>query len=171
MQYDFEASVGYWVMISSLAFRRALNEELAPHGLTYRQSQVLGWLALEGELSQTDLAAKMEIEAPTLTGLIDRMETAGWVTRCCCDHDRRKKIIKATTMAEPIWEQIAACARKVRREATAGLSQEQIDQLIASLRLVHGNLLQRGGSPADPLRSCLLAPPSLPTQAPEPPNS
>lgn len=152
MQYDFEASVGYWVTISSLAFRRALNEELAPHGLTYRQSQVLGWLALVGELSQTDLAARMEIEAPTLTGLIDRMEAAGWVTRCCCDHDRRKKMIKATAMAEPVWERIAACARKVRQEAVAGLTQEQVDQLLATLKIVHGNLAQRGCHTAENLK-------------------
>ena len=44
IEHDFEASVGYWVTVSALAFRKSLNEELAPHGVTYRQSQVLGWL-------------------------------------------------------------------------------------------------------------------------------
>ncbi|MCA8999190.1 MAG: MarR family transcriptional regulator, partial [Planctomycetaceae bacterium] len=143
MQYDFEASVGYWVTILALSFRRCLNEELAPHGITFRQSQVLGWLVLEGELSQVDLASRMEVEAPTLTGLIDRMEAAGLVTRTCCESDRRKKMIRPTKGAEPIWEQIASCARDVRQEATAGLSPNQVEELLSLLKVVHDNLSQR----------------------------
>lgn len=90
MDYDFEESVGYWVTITSLVFRRRLNEELQPYGITFRQSQVLGWLVLEGELSQSELGTRMEVEAPTVKGLIDRMEAAGWVKRIQCPTDRRK---------------------------------------------------------------------------------
>lgn len=140
MQYDFEASVGYWTTIASLAFRRELNEQLAPHGITFRQSQVLGWLVLEGDLSQAELCQRMEIEAPTLKGLIDRMEAAGWVRRTPCEHDRRKKIIRPTREAEPVWEKIAACARRVRQQSTAGLSDDETAELIRLLRKVHQNL-------------------------------
>ncbi|QDU39368.1 Transcriptional regulator SlyA [Maioricimonas rarisocia] len=149
LKYDFEASIGYWVIISSLAFRRALNEELAPHGITFRQSQVLGWLVLEGELSQGELASRMEVEPPTLAGLVDRMENAGWVTRCVCPDDRRKKIIRLQDQAGPVWEKIAECARRVRKVATRGLTDEQSDQLLSLLRVVHGNLTQsiRGMDP------------------------
>lgn len=143
MEYDFEESVGYWVTISSLAFRRALNEDLAPHGITFRQSQVLGWLVLEGELSQADLACRMDVEAPTLKGLVDRMEVAGWVTRTDCEQDRRKKMIRPTPAAEPVWEKIAACARTIRRDATEGLSAVEVEQLRAYLKIVYENLNRR----------------------------
>ncbi len=62
LQYDFEESIGYWLVLSSQTYLRALNTELAPHGLTMRQSQVLGWLALEGPLTQNELATRMMIE-------------------------------------------------------------------------------------------------------------
>lgn len=143
MDYDFEASIGYWVTITSLAFRKSLNEELAPHGITFRQSQVLGWLVLEGELSQADLACRMEVEAPTLKGLVDRMESAGWVERTPCSQDRRKKLVRPTSAAEPVWDLIAKCARNVRQDATAGLSSEDVNQLHAMLRIVHQNLSRR----------------------------
>jgi len=143
IEYDFEASIGYWVTISALAFRRALNEELSPHGITFRQSQVLGWLVLEGDLSQTELAARMEVEPPTLAGIIDRMEAAGWVLRHGCDQDRRRKIIRVEPAAEPVWEKIAECARRIRSIAAEGLSEEQREQLQELLRIVHGNLTQR----------------------------
>lgn len=152
MKYDFESSVGYWVTIVSLAYRKALNEELAPHGITFRQSQVLGWLVHDGVLSQSSLAAKMEVEAPTLKGLVDRMEAAGWVKRCNCMDDRRKKLISMTSAAEPVWQKIADCARKVRREATAGLNQDETSQLLQLLRTVHNNLILRSEVPADEIQ-------------------
>ena len=140
MDYDFEESVGYWVTLASLAIRRALNEKLTPHGITCRQSQVLGWLVLEGELSQVELACRMDIEAPTIKGLIDRMEAAGWVKRSVCPTDRRKRMIRPTEEAEPIWSTIASCAREVRRESTNGLQENEVAELRRLLRIVHENL-------------------------------
>ena len=81
LEYDFENSVGFWICQASHALQRAFNEELAPQGVTYRQAQVLGCLALEGKLSQTDLAERMRIEPPTLVGILDRMEQGGWIRR------------------------------------------------------------------------------------------
>ena len=152
MKYDFESSVGYWVTIVSLAYRKALNEELAPHGITFRQSQVLGWLVHDGVLSQSSLAAKMEVEAPTLKGLVDRMEAAGWVKRCSCMDDRRKKLIRMTSAAEPVWQKIADCARKIRRVVTAGLNRDETNQLLHLLRTVHNNLILRSEVPADEIQ-------------------
>lgn len=143
IEYDFEESVGYWVTITALAFRRALNEELAPHGVTFRQFQVLGWLVLEGELSQRELADRMDIEPPTLAGIVDRMEAAGWVSRHGCVDDRRRKMIRVEPAAEPVWEKIAGCVRRVRSEATAALSDDQVEQLRELLRTVHETLNQR----------------------------
>ena len=92
LEYDFENSVGYWICQASHAFQRAFNEELAPQGVTYRQAQVLGCLALEGRLSQTDLADRMRIEPPTLVGILDRMEQGGWIRRGGDKHRRKQSL-------------------------------------------------------------------------------
>jgi MarR family transcriptional regulator for hemolysin len=140
LNYDFEESIGYWLTISTQAYHRAVSDELAPHGITYRQSMVLGWLALEGELSQTDLAAKMMVEPPTLVGILDRMERDGWIARHNCPLDRRKKLIRANPAAEPVWEQIVECATRIRGQATAGLSDRQLSTFKSLLRRVQQNL-------------------------------
>jgi len=146
IQYDFEASIGYWTSVTALAFHRALNEKLAPLGLTYRQSQVLGCLIHRGTMSQCELAGFMEIEAPTLAGILNRMEAAGWVKRCECREDRRKKLVRITPAAAPVWEQIALCAREVRAMATVGLNERQAAQLRSLLEKVHTNLNQIAAS-------------------------
>lgn len=140
LQYDFESSIGYWLTLANQALHRALNDELAPTGITYRQSQVIGWLALEGELTLSELAARMLIEPPTLVGIVDRMERSGWIVRAGCDEDRRRKLIRLTPEAEPVWEQMVDCCLRVRARATAGLSEEQAAQLRDLLRQVHENL-------------------------------
>ena len=139
--FDFETSLGYWLTVSTQEIHRALNVELAPTGITYRQSQVIGWLKLEGKLTVGELAGRMTIEPPTLVGILDRMERMGWIVRDECADDRRRKRIRLTAAADPVWEQIIECCLKVRRNATAGLSPEQCEQLLALLRQVHRNLL------------------------------
>jgi len=140
LHYDFEESIGYWLTLTTQAYHRRFNDELAPHGVTYRQSQVLGWLALDGEQSQAELAAKMMVEPPTLAGILDRMEKAGWITRNACQTDRRRKLIRTTDKAKPAWEKIVQCARQVRHEATRGLSPEQLRLLREVLAQIRENI-------------------------------
>jgi MarR family transcriptional regulator, transcriptional regulator for hemolysin len=147
LHFDFEESIGYWLTLSTQAYHRAVSDELEPHGITYRQSMVLGWLALEGELSQAELAAKIMVEPPTLVGILDRMERDGWISRHSCPGDRRKKLIRATTAAEPVWEKIVECAARVRSQAADGLSERQLDTLKKLLRRVLQNVKARKSSP------------------------
>ena len=140
LQYDFEESIGYWLTVATQAMHRALNDELAPHGITYRQSQVLGWLALEGELTQSDLACRMLIEPPTLVGILDRMERDGWIIRENSLTDRRKKLIRPHPAAEPVWEKIVSCARRVRARATQGMSPDEVETALNLLRRIHQNM-------------------------------
>jgi MarR family transcriptional regulator for hemolysin len=140
LDYDFDSSIGYWLTLTTQAFHGAFNDELAPHGITYRQSQVLGWLALQGEMSQTELAAKMMIEPPTLVGILDRMERAGWIARHHCPTDRRRKMIRANPEVEPVWEKIVECAKGVRARATRGLSDRQLATLKKLLIRVRKNI-------------------------------
>ena len=140
LQYDFENSVGYWVCQASHALQRAFNEELEPQGVTFRQAQVLGCLAMEQRLSQTDLAERMRIEPPTLVGILDRMERDGWIRRATDTADRRKKLVEATPAARPAWKKITAAAHRVRGRATRGMNASQLEQLKKLLSLVQRNL-------------------------------
>jgi len=140
LRYDFENSVGYWVIQASHLYQQAVNEELLPHGITWRQSQVLGFLSLYGPLSQADLAEHMRVEPPTLVGILDRMERDGWIRREADEHDRRRKVVHPTEAAEPVWSKIASCARRVRSKATRGLSAEQLATLKQLLTTIQQNL-------------------------------
>lgn len=141
LNYDFQESVNYWLCSASSALQITLNAELAQHGITYRQFQVLAWLAHDGEqLTQSELAAKMMIEPPTLVGLLDRMEQQGWITRVGCPGDRRKKIVRPAPAAEEVWEKMVSILRRVRAKATSRLTPEQVESLKEMLQIIHETL-------------------------------
>lgn len=136
LQYDFHSSLGFWVCVASRLYERQMNQRLAPQGITNRQGQVLGWLALEGELSQVDLADRMNIEPPTLVRVLDRMERDGWIAREACQGDRRKKMIRPLPKSEAIWKKITSSSEDVRAQATEGLTDAQQEMLKSLLRTV-----------------------------------
>ena len=126
LEYDFDKSVGYWVVSTGHAIRRALDEELARAGITFRQWEVLAWIAMEGRPSQIELADRMELEPPTLAGILARMERDGWLRRQPCVEDRRRKRIEATAKAKAIWQRSVACCHKVRARAIAGIDSHEL---------------------------------------------
>ncbi len=140
LNFDFENSVAYWVFKAAHALACALNEELQAHGITSRQWEVLAWLSHEGEMSQTDLAERMFIEAPTLVGVLDRMERDGWIVRVTDETDRRRKLIRTTERCEEQWARMVACGLGIRARALNGLSEDDTQQIRATLKIVCENL-------------------------------
>jgi DNA-binding MarR family transcriptional regulator len=140
LEFDFENSVGYWVFAPTHELCRAMNEELAAHGITYRQWEVLAWISKAGEQSQSELAERMCIEPPTLVGVLDRMERDGWIERIPANGDRRKKLVRATPRVEPLWAKMVACAHRVRARAVQTLQPEQLGELRDILTTIRHNL-------------------------------
>ena len=96
LDYDFQSSIGYWLCTTAHGYECAMNELLTRQGITFRQCQVLAWLALEGEQSQIELASRMNIEPPTLVRVLDRMERDGLIQRGRDPADQRRTVIEAT---------------------------------------------------------------------------
>lgn len=147
LEYDFQSSVGHSICMTAHVFERAINQELSPEGITFRQTQVLAWQALEGKaLSQAELAERMNIEPPTLVSVLDRMERDGLLVREVCPSDRRKNLIRLLPKAESVWKTIVDCSERVRERAVSDLTQEEVDTLHQLLGRVQANLQHKTGS-------------------------
>lgn len=140
LEYDFEQSLGYWVCTTAHVMRKSLAARLVHEGITFRQWEVLALIALYGEQPQGQLMERMGIEAPTLAGILERMERDGWLDRYLCPDDRRRKWIRATEKAKAVWNRSIDCARAVRAEATQGISEEELEQFKTLCAKIRGNL-------------------------------
>lgn len=57
--------------------------------------EVLDMLGRDGPMSPRDITAKTGIHPATLTGVLDRLESGGWLTRQPDPDDRRRVIVEA----------------------------------------------------------------------------
>src|SRR5262249_51250781 len=60
---------------------RAAREGLAPYGITPVQFAILKVLWERDGLSGAELCARLVLDSATVTGLLDRLETGGWLER------------------------------------------------------------------------------------------
>jgi DNA-binding MarR family transcriptional regulator len=116
-----------------IRFSRLLRE----HGLTSSQYNVLRILRGEGKpLPILEIASRTITVVPGITGLIDRLEQAGFVNRLRCEKDRRVIYVALTdhgmTTLCALDEPLAALHRKL----LGHLSQAELKELIRLLERV-----------------------------------
>jgi len=115
-------------------WRRAADVQLRPFGLTDAT-----WLPLVhiGRASvaprQKDLAATMSVDGSAVVRLLDNLETAGLIQRKEAETDRRAKTIHLTPRGRAIADKVETVARRIRRDALAGLSDKDVETTIRVL--------------------------------------
>ena len=78
-------------------WRRQLDQQMRQFGLTDATWRPLLYLGRLGDgMRQTDLAAALDIEGPSLVRLLDALERQGLVERCGEPDDRRVKTLRMT---------------------------------------------------------------------------
>lgn len=146
LQYDFDKSVGYWLMLTTQSIRRVLETRLNALNIqpkiTLRQFECLAWLASDPNMSQNELALAMGIEPPTLAGVVNRMERDGWIEKTNCTDDRRRCRLKPTAQAENRWSEIVAVAHAVRAQAIHGVTDQELQTLRSICDRIRENLAQ-----------------------------
>jgi MarR family transcriptional regulator, transcriptional regulator for hemolysin len=99
------------------AWRLKLDERLKPMGLSQAKWRTLMHLSVaSGPLTQSEIAALLGIEEPTLVTLLHRLEDENWVARRNALHDRRCKTVHLAPRAQRVIEQISSAAFQLRHE-------------------------------------------------------
>ena len=105
----------FWMV--SQAFFDNYDEAAARHDLTRQQAFILAHL-LSGPKPMRSLAEHLKCEPSNITGLVDRMEARGLVTREPNPEDRRVKNITATDLGrasfEAVWSGLTFAAEPLR---------------------------------------------------------
>ncbi|MDA1323277.1 MAG: MarR family transcriptional regulator [Proteobacteria bacterium] len=133
-------NVGFIIGDVSRMLRTVYDRRVEPLGLTRAQWRVLARISRKEGCTQTELAAELEIEKPTLGRLVDRLQANDWVERRADETDARTKRIFLTSRAQPVLKKMYSLADDVLDGAIAGLTREQADQLLQSLLHVKSNL-------------------------------
>jgi len=111
-------------------------------GLTYPQFLVLLVLWERGDSSVTGIGTALQLETGTLSPLLKRLETAGFITRTRQAEDERSVVVGLTDAGRALEERAATVQREVS-DAT-GMTDDEIAALRATLRRLTGNLRATG---------------------------
>jgi len=68
---------------------RFLSHKVSALNLTSVQAMILGFLDMEDQITSSELGKRAELDSATLTGILDRLEAAGFIERKGNPDDRR----------------------------------------------------------------------------------
>ena len=110
---------------------RRITKELARRAdLTGPQLTVVKMLEQIGDLSLSELSERIRAQNSTVTGIIDRMEREGLVTRERSKEDRRVVYIKLTSKGRELAREIPVEPMEVFKSALQTLSQQEMKDLL-----------------------------------------
>lgn len=117
------------------AMHAAYAPLLAPLGLTYPQYLTLSALAAKDNQTVGALGAKLRLESNTLTPLLKRMETAGWLTRTRDSADERQVLVRLAPMGKSLAVRAAQVPRAFAEKTGLDLTEmADLRDILAVLR-------------------------------------
>ena len=137
---DGSAELGFLLHDVARLMRKRFEQHARGFGLTRAQWQVLAYLARNEGISQTGLADLLDIEAITLSRILDRLVDAGFVDRIPHATDRRVWRLRLTDAAKPKLKQVRELGEKTRTETLAGVSEGDRERLLKTLSAMKSNL-------------------------------
>jgi MarR family transcriptional regulator, organic hydroperoxide resistance regulator len=104
----------------------ALGAALAAEDLSAAEINALANLGEGGTLSVRELSDRTGSRASTVTGILDRLENRGYLTRELDPADRRSFRLPLTEAGQAVAARVLTAIADLERDALAGLSAAQI---------------------------------------------
>ena len=122
---------------------KEVNETLKEFNLYSSQWSILFCLKQFGEMTQTEIWQYLNVEAPTVTRTLTKLEQSDWIVRLQ-GKDKRERIVQLSKGAEKIVPEIEKRILAVESELVSSLSEEEQEQLIQLLKKIGGKQSEKG---------------------------
>lgn len=114
---------------------KEVNEALKEFDLYSTQWSILFCIKQFGSMTQKEIWQYLNVEAPTVTRTVARLEESGWVERRE-GVDKRERIVYLTERAEEAVPQITKCILEVEEKLVSSLTENEQAQLIGLLKKI-----------------------------------
>ncbi|MEZ5778210.1 MAG: MarR family winged helix-turn-helix transcriptional regulator [Paracoccaceae bacterium] len=119
---------------------RAFDDALSSEGGSQAVWLILMTLMRDGQQAQSDLAAAVGIQGPTLTHHLNAMESKGLLTRTRMADNRRAHIVELTASGREMFHRLRGVAQAHDARLRDGIGQGDLDQLQHLLQALSDNL-------------------------------
>ncbi len=114
---------------------KEVNEVLKAYGLYSSQYSILFCLKRFGSMTQTEIWQYLNVEAPTVTRTLTRLEKSGWIVRKA-GSDKRERIVYLSPQAKKKLPEIQQEIERLEENLLIALSDSEQDQLISLLKKI-----------------------------------
>jgi DNA-binding MarR family transcriptional regulator len=133
------------IVRTSDVLQHCFNRLFREHDLTPSQYNILRILRGEGKpLPILEIASRTIAVVPGITGLIDRLEQAGFVQRVRCQTDRRVIHVELTAQGNKALAALDEPLIAMHRQVLGCLTAGEIRELIRVLGKVRESLIEAG---------------------------
>lgn len=137
-----QASVGWHIQRLAGQLDRAMDEALAPHGLTIQRFAIVMTLVEHDGLTQSQIGARFSAPAYAITRAIDALEADGFLERRPHPTSRRTNTVHATDTSLALVPTLIEIVDDVNGRLMASLDKDQRSALCGVLaNLLHNNAL------------------------------
>ena len=155
MTRDLNTSLRFGFLIHDVSRLRRIvvDRALKPLGITRSQWWVLAFLSRRDGMTQTALAADLDLTKVAIGGLLDRMEAAGFVERRADQSDGRARRVYLTRAGAKMVAAIRESVEAVELEILERIPEEALAQTADTLRMLKDTLLEMVGGEAEEAES------------------
>ena len=134
--------IGTKLKALSTAITQEINRGTAELGLTGSQSFFLGYLVRHRDRTvyPRDLEREFDFSHPTVSGILQRLQTKGFVTFQPGETDRRCKQVLVTDKAVECHAAVMRQIAQTEARAVAGMQPEEIQELDRLLGMMMNNM-------------------------------
>jgi MarR family transcriptional regulator, transcriptional regulator for hemolysin len=130
---DARHTLGRRLNFAAKAVRGHLEQRLAGAGSSFAVWRALFALKAGGPLIQRELAAMLNVEGPTLTRHLARMEAEGLIERRRTSTDRRAAVVHLTESGEAMYSRLSGIVSAGRDVVFKGFSPQEIEEFVGYL--------------------------------------
>jgi DNA-binding MarR family transcriptional regulator len=119
-----------------------MNRQLAKYDLTGTQGIVIGFLKRnqDKEICQKNLEREFDLSHPTMSSILNRLESKGLIATAPLPKDRRYKKVFLTEKGLALDKEIFASIEKLEAKMCTGLSEVQQVELASLLNAIIQNI-------------------------------
>jgi DNA-binding MarR family transcriptional regulator len=143
MPKDLNANLRFGFLIHDVSrLRRVIvDRALKPLGVTRSQWWVLAFLSRRDGMTQTALAADLDLTKVAIGGLLDRMEGAGFVERRVDQRDGRIRRVYLTPAGSRFVGKIRGDVEQIEQEILTDITDEDLQSAAQTLIAIKRRLL------------------------------
>ncbi|TCK92823.1 DNA-binding MarR family transcriptional regulator [Natranaerovirga hydrolytica] len=139
--------IGYLLNKAARMMKYHLEGKLKEIGLTVQQYAVIRDINAyescdnkEDYLTPAMIAKRLDFNRPTITGILERLESSGWISRAINPTDRRSQFVTITDKAKEKIPELEQCSKETISDALKGLNEDEVNNLVRYLHIIIDNI-------------------------------